>query len=254
MTCEELKEMYELYAMGVSEEPERAEIASHLAGGCQACTTGVKYAIELVSIFGAMTPVVEPPARLRARIVASAGGASQRSWSWNWSPLWGGMAAGMAALALYFGYQDVQRRNVLDDARAQISALNRTHDKDQASLETVQSALSFLNEPETRLVTAGKQVELPPKARVFMNAQRGVLMMASNLAPLPAGKTYQLWVIPKGKAPVPSGLFQADATGNAMYIRAGAVNMDDTAAIAVSVEPESGSTAPTTTPIIVVGL
>ena len=74
MTCEELKEMYELYAMGVSDEPERGEIASHLSEGCAACTTGVKHAVELVSMYGAMTPVVEPPARLRARIVASAGG------------------------------------------------------------------------------------------------------------------------------------------------------------------------------------
>ena len=254
MTCEELKEMYELYAMGVSDEPESGEIASHLAEGCAACTTGVKHAVELVSIYGAMTPLVEPPARLRARIVASAGGVQQSNWFWSWSPLWGGAAASFAAVALYFGYQDVQRRHSLDDARAQISTLSRNHDKDQAALETVQSALNFLNEPETRLVTAGKQIELPPKARVFINAQRGVMMMASNLAQLPAGKTYQLWVIPKGKAPVPSGLFQSDAAGNALYIRSGAVNLEDTSAIAVSIEPESGSTAPTSTPIIVVGV
>ena len=105
MTCEELKEMYELYAMGVSDEPERGEIASHLAEGCAACTIGVKHAVELVSMYGAMTPVVEPPARLRARIVASAGGVQQSNWFWSWSPLWGGAAASLGRLRERRGYE-----------------------------------------------------------------------------------------------------------------------------------------------------
>lgn len=254
MTCEELKEMYELYALGIAEDPERSEIASHLEQQCAACTSGVKHAIELVSLYGAMTELVEPPARLRARIVASASGETQRNWFWNWPRLWAGASAVLAVTAIYLGYQGTERRHMLDDARGEISLMRVARENDHAALETVQSALSFLNEPETRLVTAGKQIELPPKARVFMNAQRGVLMMASNLAKLPAGKIYQLWLIPKGKSPVPSGLFQPDSEGNALYIRAGAVNMEETAAVAVSVEPESGSEAPTTTPIIVVGL
>lgn len=74
--------------------------------------------------------------------------------------------------------------------------------------------------------------------------------MASNLPPAPEGKIYELWLIPKGGNPVPSGLFQSDLQGNALFVRSGEVDAN-TAAVAVSVEPEAGSTAPTTKPLIV---
>jgi anti-sigma-K factor RskA len=84
-----------------------------------------------------------------------------------------------------------------------------------------------------------------------MNPKRGVLFLASNLPPAPQGRIYELWIIPKGGAPRPSGLFQSDAAGNAMHMVTGPIDIASTGAFAVSVEPEAGSPAPTTTPIIV---
>ena len=70
----------------------------------------------------------------------------------------------------------------------------------------------------------------------------------------PAGQTYELWIIPKGGSPKPSGLFQSDARGSAMYLSPAPVDMSTLGAVAVTLEPEAGSAAPTSTPIIVAAM
>ena len=60
----------------------------------------------------------------------------------------------------------------------------------------------------------------------------------------------QMWVIPKGGAPRPAGLFQSEG-GTALHILSGPVDLATLGAIAVTLEPEAGSQAPTSTPIIV---
>lgn len=79
-------------------------------------------------------------------------------------------------------------------------------------------------------------------------------MLASNLPQAPAGKTYELWVIPKGGTPKPSGLFQSDARGAAMYVSTASVDLSNLGAVAVTLEPETGSAAPASTPVIVASL
>jgi len=59
-----------------------------------------------------------------------------------------------------------------------------------------------------------------------------------------------MWLIPKGGSPRPAGLFQSGETGNAFHILSGPVEIASLDAVAVTVEPESGSPGPTTTPII----
>ena len=50
-------------------------------------------------------------------------------------------------------------------------------------------------------------------------------------------------LIPKGGPPRPAGTFQADPQGTAMHILNGTV--DSNVTLAVTVEPEAGSPAPT---------
>lgn len=44
-----------------------------------------------------------------------------------------------------------------------------------------------------------------------------VLLIASDLAAAGQGKTYEMWVIPKGGAARPTGLFQSDSMPRAAY-------------------------------------
>ena len=147
----------------------------------------------------------------------------------------------------WLGVRNLEEDRALAIARAEI---RRT----ASDLANSQLALQFLDEPETKQVVFGQGKPQPPRGSVLLNAKRGVLLIASNLPPAPAGKMYELWVIPKGGPPRPSGMFQSNAQGDAVYLCEEAVDMNATGAIAVTMEPESGSNAPTSTPVVVAQL
>ncbi|HUS04905.1 MAG TPA: anti-sigma factor [Bryobacteraceae bacterium] len=243
MNCDSLQDDYELHALCLLEEPERIELEEHLRRGCPNCTLGMKRALELNSAILAVTPVVEVPKRLRGKVLASVGVEPS---NWGWISGWAAALASLLIAVLWLSVQDRRRGIELAEAR---QAVERSH----AETAQMQQAIAMLYQPETRQVLFGQGEPAPPRGRVFVHATRGVLLLASNL-PQVAGKTYELWVIPKSGAPRPAGLFQSDASGNAVYLSSGPVDMTQTGAVAVTLEPEAGSPAPTTKPVIVAAL
>jgi len=239
MSCEELKYAFELYSLGLAEDEERAEIEAHLARGCDACRSNLNEALAVNALMLASVPVAKPPSRLKRRIMASFG-VERPGWGWL-----GALAAAcLAALAVWLSIQERHRTADLVQARQALFQIRAEQDR-------LERALTFLNQPDTEQVNFGKGQPRPPRGSVFVNPKLGVLLIAGNLPPLPAGKTYQMWVIPKGAAPQPAGLFQSASDGSALHVLSGPVDAASLGAIAVSVEPQSGSPAPTTTPIIV---
>jgi anti-sigma-K factor RskA len=240
MNCEELKEMYELYALGLAELEERDEIAAHLARGCDACRRGVDRALALNTMLLATVEDSKPPARLKRRIMASIG-AKRRNWTWA-----GVLAAAcMLAIAVWLGAQERERARELADARRQL--LEITADRDSMA-----SALRMLEQPDTLRVGFGKGQPAPPHGNVFVNGRDGVLLIAANLPPLSQGRMFEMWLIPKGGAPRPAGMFQPTASGLGFNLMSGPVDVSALGAIAVTIEPEAGSPAPTSTPIFAV--
>jgi hypothetical protein len=154
---------------------------------------------------------------------------------WGWL---GGLAAAlMLVVALWLSVQERKRENELADARR--DAIQARADRDR-----LVQAFQILNQPETKRVVFGEGQVQPPRGNIFVHSRLGVLLIASNLPPLPAGRTYEMWVIAtKTSAPRPAGLFQSDAQGSAINILP--VSLDSVYAVAVSVEPEAGSPAPT---------
>ncbi len=47
MTCQELQEMFELYALGALEPAEKTEIEAHLARDCDNCRQALSAALAL---------------------------------------------------------------------------------------------------------------------------------------------------------------------------------------------------------------
>lgn len=242
MTCEELREMYELYALGALEGEELAELDAHLERGCEACRRGIKRALATNAMIASFAPPVEPPARLRRKVLASLG---MEKPGWIWTGAWAAVTAGLLIAVLWFGGEARRHQSALADARRE---LQRTSE----DLARVQQALQFLDQPDTKQVGFGKGQPAPPRGNVFVN-QNGVLLIASNLPQVQAGKKFEMWIIPKakGSAPVPAGMFQADARGLALHLLAGQIDVATLGAVAVTIEPEAGSAAPTSTPIIV---
>jgi hypothetical protein len=125
--------------------------------------------------------------------------------------------------------------------QAELSARNRM----------LTDALALLNLPETRQLTFGGAEPAPPRGRVWVHAQRGVVLLASRLPRAPAGRIYEMWIVPKQGAPLPAGLFQSNAQGEAAHVWLQPVDVAAAGAVAVTLEPEGGVPAPTSTPVIV---
>ena len=115
-----------------------------------------------------------------------------------------------------------------------------------AVLAIAASVLVTINKPSDsdRIRAASDVVELQTgisDVSVFVSDSAGGIAVEGDM-PAPAdGKEYQLWVVPAdGSAPIPGPTMGGGETDAAWL-----TDLDGAAAIAVSLEPEGGSTTPT---------
>jgi hypothetical protein len=201
---------------------------------------------ELMTSLALTAPESQPPARLRKRVV---GLVAEPKRTWNWNLAWFALIACGLLVMMAMEESFTHRRALsysLDAARQELQHKN-------VELARLNDAFALMNDPAAKQLVFGENAP-KPRGRVFVNPKQGVLLLASNLTPAPSGKIYEMWIIPKGGAPLPAGLFQSESDGTAMYLRKGAVDVASTGAIAVTLEPEAGSPAPTSTPLIVAAL
>ena len=243
VTHEEMQDLYELYALGVLEDEERVEIAQHLASGCAVCLDGVRRAAMYnAGVLAVMTPDSAPPRRVGARLREGVGiRARGRTWA-----AWIAATACLVALT----WSGLRSWRIGRDLEATRREVQRT----DLELARMRAVLDVLNAPGTRAVSFGEEKQMPPQGSVFVNPQRGVVLIASHLPPLTAGWAYEMWVIPKTGAPKPAGLFWATEGGTAVHTLQGPLDVASTGAVAVTVERQPGSKAPTSKPIIVASL
>jgi hypothetical protein len=246
MTCEERQELFELYSLGALEQAEQLDLEEHLARGCGVCERNFKEAVAMNAVMLGLgceqSNLPAPSKRLRHRVLAGVG-LERKGWGW----LGAFAAAGIAVIAIFLGTQERERTTELANTRQNL--LRTAGERDRLA-----QALSILDQPETRQVSFGRDRSEPPRGNVFLNSRLGVMLFASNLPKLAPGKAYQMWLIPRGGSPRPAGLFQPNEQQSAIHILPGPVDTATLGTVAVSVEPESGSPAPTTQPIIVAGV
>jgi len=243
MSCDELRDQYELYALGVLDAEERAELDEHLHREGDPCVEGVQRARQMVSRLALTAPESRPPARLRSRVVNLV---NEPKRSWFRAPEWIAASVALAIIAAWLANERRVQEHTLAEAHQELGRKN-------VELAQLTEAFALMNDPAAKQLVFGESAP-KPRGRVFVNPKQGVLLLASNLTPAPSGKIYEMWIIPKGGSPLPAGLFQSQSDGTAMYLRKGAVDMASTGVIAVTLEPEAGSQTPTTTPLIVAAL
>jgi hypothetical protein len=238
MTCEELRDQYELYAIGVAEEPERSEIRQHLNRGCEVCMTGMKRAREVGAILGGTAALAAPSPKLRRRILASAGFEPKH---FGWSPFLGlALALSLFAVVYFYGRER--------DTNGEVARLRGQVREQTIDLTRMNEAFAILTGADTTVTSFGQGQPAPPKGKIFVSRSQGVLLIASNLPPAPSGKAYEMWVIPKGGKPVPAGIFQSESNGTAMHIQRGPVDANADL-VAVTVEDQAGAAQPTSQPL-----
>ena len=196
---------------------------------------GIKQARQMLALLGGAVPPAAPSAALRRRILASVGGTESR---FGWSPFLGFALALALFAAVYFGGRERDLANEL----ARVRETNRQQSMELASIN---QAFTILTGADTVVSTFGEG-KPTPKGKVFVSPTQGVLLIAGNLPPAPAGKAYEMWIIKDGKARA-AGMFQTLPDGSGMHIQRGVA--ENTDAVAVTLENEGGSDQPTSTPL-----
>jgi hypothetical protein len=165
-----------------------------------------------------------------------------------------------AALGVFAFLQFQQRQLMQSDLLSETAGLTQATQRaaqQQDQAEAAQEALQTLTTAGAMQVSLHlPAVKSPqPEAHAAYIASKGALVLvASHLHPLAAGKTYQLWLLPAtpGEQPLSAGTFKPDAKGYASVVLPTLPKGVQAKGFGVTVEPDGGSPAPTP-PIVLAG-
>jgi hypothetical protein len=192
----------------------------------------------------ASTPVTELPAKLAE--VTPIDIKTSRRGAGYWVPWVAAAAMAIATISL-----GVQNRALKEEQQDQLSMITNL----AARASRAQQVLEVLTAPAAQRVTLteGKLPAQPTARATYLPERGGLVLQATNLKPLPEGKTYELWIIPaNGTAPVPAGLFRPDTVGSATLVLPPLPNGIAAKAFGVTIENAAGATTPTV-PIVLSG-
>ena len=262
MTHQELIDSAASYALDALDREERTLFEAHLAG-CEACQSEVAAYREVAGALAQAVPTSSIPrsAALRDRILREARQvrpitvavprpevALVQPVKRRGSPIPWLVAAAAVIGAVGMGIIYRGERQQAEQLRAELAAA-------QAALARDDSTLAAFLGPEVHVVSLTAVSEAKPRMRVFWNhTRRTFIVTALNMPPAPAGKTYQLWAIRKGKPPLSMGTFDTDPSGRTATTLAVAEDINDGGFIddcALTVEPAGGSPQPTETPRLI---
>jgi anti-sigma-K factor RskA len=222
------------YTLGALPPDQTASLDRHLER-CECCRQDLAQLQRAADVLPGTAAPVDPPAKLKDRIMAivyaeaellhAAGPAADRPpsrrWSWwrSWSPR-PAFAMGSIAAALVVG------------AIAGAAIVGRDSTGPTGGTRTAQ-----ITDPGASRT-----------ARAWITVYDGRARLAVRKMPWPArGRVYQVWVQPAGGKPVPAGVL--------FVVRSGSVEIPGPLRrgerVLVSTEPQGGSPAPTSPPVIV---
>jgi len=195
-------------------------------------------------------PQVDPSPELRARVLKAAtprsASSPNRFVAWRLATAASlALAAGLAIYTSQLKGRITGLERELSDSRAQSAASRLLVADAQTAASRAQSAVAILSAPDVaRVDLAGQPVSPNASARAFWSRSRGMVFSASNLPPLPAGRTYQLWVV-TAQAPISAGLLTPDAQGSFNETFSTPPDIPQPVAMAVTIEPAGGVPSPT---------
>jgi hypothetical protein len=172
---------------------------------------------------------------------------------------WAGWA--IAAAVGVFAFLQLQQRQELQGSLAAQNA-SLTQASQQAAQAQNQAAravealqtLTGAGAMQVSLHVPAEKVPQPEAHAAYIASKGALVLVASHLNSLAAGKTYELWLLPAqpNGAPIPAGTFKPDAQGNASVVLPTIPAGVAAKGFGVTIEPDGGSAAPTP-PIVLAG-
>ena len=261
MTCHEVRELLAALSLDALDADERDAVEDHLAT-CQACASELRAHEETIAALALALPQIDPPARLKGRILAAATtDRATRRPAWRrrltarrLSPL--GLAAALAlVIAVCAALWAASLQSQLVEQRALVASL-------EAQLGE-QRALAASNEERAQrydrivAVLQADQVYVRPLestngaagafGRVYLDPASGAgMMMVRKLPPLSEGRAYQLWLVKADGQRTSCGLLRrTDTYGNGYTLIQAPVPLSEWQGIGLTEEPATGSPGPT---------
>ncbi|MFZ5624597.1 MAG: anti-sigma factor domain-containing protein [Gemmatimonadota bacterium] len=270
-----IEELLAAEALGALDPADRAALEAALAATPEARRLAAEYREAAALIAGAL-PGPAPRTELRSRVLdriareqADAGttGLEVRGGpgSRPAAPVeavrrrgragrlaWLGLAASLA-VAAWLGLRARRLERDLTVLHAELDQQRSSLDAARTRLAAREATLDAILEPGVQLHVLAGTGDAKPGIQLFWNRPKGVAILhAFNLKPAPAGRTYQLWFIPKDGKPMPSRTFNSEASGHALVQQIEVPAGTELAAAAITEEPEGGSLQPTS-PILLHG-
>jgi len=240
------------YALDALDDAERDRFERHLRR-CQACQHEVRGFAATASALG-LAAAAEPPAGLRERVLAAATVTRQLppvTATPRWRRALGGSRMSAAGTTRTFGMIPKIATGVAAASLAAVVALTvvtiNTNNSLNAERARSQAVAAVLAAPDARIVsgptTAGGVATVVASHRAGQ-----IVFTSSGLRVLPSSQVYELWFLGPGSAR-PAGLVPVAVRGSTAPVLASGLKTGDS--VGVTVEPAGGTSAPTTTPIVV---
>lgn len=121
----------------------------------------------------------------------------------------------------------------------------------QSELDSQLNQLASLAGATQMVALGGTEAAPDASGRLYLSGDEATLVL-SNLSGLDADHIYQLWLIPVDGAPLPAGLLGHGGGQVETFSLGLPATLEGIGAVGISVEPPSGSTAPTG-PIVLLG-
>lgn len=262
--CAEMLDLSATIALGAAEPGDLERVERH-ADECPKCAAALREFREVAAVLGASVPQVDPPSRLRSRLlltaqrtpqeVAPVAAVDRRSASAAWwaarpwrrlawprlrlSPAW---AVAMVSMIVSIGslaWVAMLQGQVADLRGAAAAERERAVRYDQVVevLASPQLAVRPLT-PAVQTVHSYGTVYLDPNSRTGMLTARG-------LPPVQPGHAWQLWFV-RGNERVSGGVLWPDRMGNGYTLIQVPPDVQTFEGIGVTEEPGAGSAWPTT--------
>jgi anti-sigma-K factor RskA len=252
-----MRDLAPAYAIGALSPEEARAFEAALAGSAELQRDVAEYRElgALLAVGAAQAPAPGLKARLLERVrtgktiplprgaagpPSTVGTATRRSMV----PM---LVLGLAAAVLVAVALGLQVASLGNTLRARDSALAER----ESRLREREATLDALLQPGVSLTTLTATGQAPPVVQVYWDRIRHTAILHTlRLPPAPAGRTYQLWLLPKAGKPIPSRLFNTEAAGRQLVTDIPVPADQNVAGFALTLEPAGGSPQPTSTPIV----
>jgi len=251
--CGQFRELFEAYALGALDAPERAALEAHLATGCKDCAKSAEEARWLVSQLAYLAPQAAPSDMLKGRLMQTVRAEARQAAKQSASPkpaipfwMWAGVAA-LILFSVYSGWQSEQLRQEIRATNDRAAAILQQRQNLEAQLESAKREAVILTDPASVKIIDPKN----PGLEALWHSKLGIVLTGQRITAPAGNRVLQLWLIPKapGAKPIPSLVVRPDAEGKFVLLVANPPGaMESTKALAITEEPEGGSLQPTTRP------